>query len=390
MPLTPTFTAGATVLCTGATSTYTATATNSSSITYSILNGTGASIDANTGLVSSVTGDFTVVATAANVCGATTTANRAVTLNANVTASIVIVSNLGNSITPGANVTFTSTPTNGGTTPIYQWKKNGSNVGMNQATYTDATLANNDVVKCEMTSNATCASPTIATSNDITIEVCNCSPTCSPLPTAAGSYDGAISYTDPGTGVTHYCDAAGRLLLSTKPVTTAISILPSAVHIKIGATPVTTYSQWCGEPSTSLNRCMMLSGTGNALINRWWHIDEPTTPVVTPSSRLQVSFYVKKSEYDALNTEISTNAGTPLTATTALRLYVPKLSTSLVPYAAPSLILFNKFDMIINNAANSFAPGTTTWKQTMFQNDTIIQAVFNVSSTKNSGGIGKF
>ena len=76
---TPTFTAGATTLCVGGTSTYTATATNSTSITYSILGGTGASIDPATGIVSAVTGNFTVIATAAG-CNGPTTSNRMVTV----------------------------------------------------------------------------------------------------------------------------------------------------------------------------------------------------------------------------------------------------------------------------------------------------------------------
>jgi surface protein len=171
LPSTPTFTAGAVTLCTGATSTYTATAANSSSITYSILNGTGASIDVSTGVVSNITGNFTVVATAANTCNATTTANRAVVINANVTPSVSIAASPSGAITPGTSVTFTATPTNGGATPAYQWKKGNTNVGTNNGAYTEATLANNDIITCQMTSNATCLSSTTATSNTITMIV---------------------------------------------------------------------------------------------------------------------------------------------------------------------------------------------------------------------------
>jgi hypothetical protein len=47
-----------------------------------------------------------------------------------------------------------------GTAPVYQWKVNGINVGTNSNTLTIDTLQNNDVVSCELTSNATCiASP---------------------------------------------------------------------------------------------------------------------------------------------------------------------------------------------------------------------------------------
>jgi hypothetical protein len=85
--------------------------------------------------------------------------------------TVTIAADPGNSITPGTSVTFTATPTNGGSTPAYQWKVNGTNVGTDQATYTSTTLANGDVVTCEMTSNDPCADPATAMSNEITMEV---------------------------------------------------------------------------------------------------------------------------------------------------------------------------------------------------------------------------
>ena len=75
------------------------------------------------------------------------------------------------SICYGTSVTFTATPTNGGSGPSYQWKLNGSNVGTNSATYSNSGLANGDIVSCVMTSNASCASPTNATSNSISMTV---------------------------------------------------------------------------------------------------------------------------------------------------------------------------------------------------------------------------
>jgi len=93
-----------------------------------------------------------------------------VTVTANVTPSVSIAANPGSTICSGTSVTFTATPTNGGT-PSYQWKKNGVNVGTNSSIYTDAGLANTDVITCVMTSTATCASPANATSNAITMTV---------------------------------------------------------------------------------------------------------------------------------------------------------------------------------------------------------------------------
>jgi len=74
-----------------------------------------------------------------------------------------------NGICQGTSVTFTATLVNGGSSPGYQWKKNGVNIsGATNSTYTYAP-ANNDAITCELTSNATCISNTTATSNTINI-----------------------------------------------------------------------------------------------------------------------------------------------------------------------------------------------------------------------------
>jgi len=77
----------------------------------------------------------------------------------------------GYNICAGTPVTFTATPTNGGTTPAYQWKVNGVNTGTNSAVFT-YTPVNNDVVKCILTSSIiVCVASNPATSNSITMIV---------------------------------------------------------------------------------------------------------------------------------------------------------------------------------------------------------------------------
>src|SRR6185295_9471899 len=71
----------------------------------------------------------------------------------------------------GLTATFTATPFNGGTTPAYQWKVNGSNVGTNSPTYTTTTLTNGQIVTCVMTSNLVGVTGNPATSNSITMTV---------------------------------------------------------------------------------------------------------------------------------------------------------------------------------------------------------------------------
>ncbi|UPT68461.1 MAG: T9SS type A sorting domain-containing protein [Sphingobacteriales bacterium JAD_PAG50586_3] len=163
---TPTFTAGATSLCTNGASTYTATATNSTGITYSIVGGTGATINPTTGVVSNVTGNFTVRATATGTCGSPTTADRAVT----VTSSLTITQN-PQSVTPCFNGDATFTVTAVGSNLQYQWLFNGNPVGTNSASYTvtNATVANNGNYSVSITSDCGNATSTIATLNVLPI-----------------------------------------------------------------------------------------------------------------------------------------------------------------------------------------------------------------------------
>lgn len=75
---------------------------------------------------------------------------------------------------PNASVTFTATPTHGGTNPAYQWYLNGTAIsGATKSTFTGATLSNNDEVSCVLTSSLSCATTPTATSNTITMKVSN-------------------------------------------------------------------------------------------------------------------------------------------------------------------------------------------------------------------------
>ena len=76
-----------------------------------------------------------------------------------------------NTVCAGTSVTFTATPAYPGSTPVYQWKVNGVNVGSNSDTYSYVPL-NGDVVSCVLTSSlTTCVSNNPATSNSVTMTV---------------------------------------------------------------------------------------------------------------------------------------------------------------------------------------------------------------------------
>jgi hypothetical protein len=103
---------------------------------------------------------------------ATLTSNSiTMTVNPVLTPTIAITANPNTPVCAGTPVTFTATITNGGPAPAYQWYVNGNPVGSNQDTYTDNGLNDADVITCELTSNATCASPATLSSNSITMTV---------------------------------------------------------------------------------------------------------------------------------------------------------------------------------------------------------------------------
>jgi hypothetical protein len=112
-------------------------------------------------------------------------------------ASVTIAASPSGPVCSGASITFTATPVNGGTIPVYQWKKGSTIVGTNSPTYTVSNLTNGSLIKCVMTSNASVCGTTTATSNTITANI-------SPLPTA----------TITPTGPTTFCSGANACTLN--------------------------------------------------------------------------------------------------------------------------------------------------------------------------------
>jgi hypothetical protein len=75
-----------------------------------------------------------------------------------------------NPVVAGLPVTFNATPNNEGSTPSYQWKVNGFNMGANQPVFTYVPV-NGDVVSCVLTSSLSCTSGNPAVSNLVVMQV---------------------------------------------------------------------------------------------------------------------------------------------------------------------------------------------------------------------------
>jgi len=140
------------------------------------VNGSNQGINSSTFSSSSFNnGDVvTCVITSSNVCAfpATSTSNSiTVSLLPTVVPDVTISSDASGAVCAGTSVTFTAIASNGGTSPVYQWKLNGNNIGASSNSFSSGYLNNGDVVSCVLTSNVACATPQNDTSNSIAVSI---------------------------------------------------------------------------------------------------------------------------------------------------------------------------------------------------------------------------
>jgi hypothetical protein len=307
--------ATATTICSGTNVTFTATPTNGGTPSYQWkLNGTNVGANSATYQNATLANNdvITVVMTSSLTCVTQSTATSnaiTITVSSTVTPSVSIVAT-ATTICSGTNVTFTATPANGGATPSYQWKLNGTNVGTNSPTYQNASLANNNVVTVVMTSSSGCASPSTATSNAITMTVTSpvapsvsiaasattiCAGaivtfTATPINGGTPSYQWKLNGNNTGTNSATYQNSTlannevvtvvmtSSLACVTQSTATsnAITMTVAAAQTWIGVTSTdwNTVSNWCGGipssttdviiPSSAPNMPNLGAGTGTA------------------------------------------------------------------------------------------------------------------------------
>lgn len=126
---------------------------------------TGTSVQAFAG---STSGQVQVTAYASCASSATSSLTTNVATSVNPSVSVATSSP---AICQGVPTTFTATPTNGGTSPSYVWKKNGNVVIGAGSSYTDYGLVNGDQISVLLASNASCRTTDSVVSNVITASV---------------------------------------------------------------------------------------------------------------------------------------------------------------------------------------------------------------------------
>lgn len=149
-------------ICAGTAVTFTTSQTNGgTSPAYQwLINGSPAGANISSFNSSSLNnGDVVnVILTSNATCVSTPTVSASITMTVSpmVNPSVIISAN-NNNICAGTTVTFTTSQTNGGTNPTYQWLVNGNPVGTNNSSYNSSSLNNGDVINVILTTNANCA-----------------------------------------------------------------------------------------------------------------------------------------------------------------------------------------------------------------------------------------
>jgi PKD repeat protein len=116
-------------------------------------------------------GNYTISLVATNSFGSNTETKAAfIQVDASINPSVQITAN-ANSWCAGQNAIFTATSTAGGTSPSYQWKLNGLNVGTNSNSFSSVGLTQGDIISLALTSNDPCALNPVTTSNSISIVI---------------------------------------------------------------------------------------------------------------------------------------------------------------------------------------------------------------------------
>jgi len=351
--------------CAGSSATFTATPTNGGATpTYQWKIG-ATNVGTNSPTFTSTTlangNVVTCVMTSNATCASpnpVTSNSITMTVNPIITPSVSIVLTSGtNPECSGASATFTATPTNGGTTPSYQWKIGATNVGTNSSTFTTTTLANGNVVTCVMTSNAACASPNPVTSNSITMTV---NPTITPSVT--------ISLT---SGTNPECSGAS----ATFTATPANGGTTPSYQWKIGATNVGTNSTTFTSTTLANGNvvtCVMTSNATCASPNPVTSnsITMTVNPILAPSVSIALSSGTNPEcsgasatftatptnggttpsyQWKIGATNVGTNSSTFTTTTLANGNVVTCVMTSNATCASPNPVTSNSITMTVNS-----------------------------------------
>lgn len=264
-------------ICSGTSVTFSAIPTNggASPVYQWILNGTPVGTNSASYTNSSLAnGDQVVCTFTSNASCASPVTASSNTISINVSTSVtpsVSISAPSVTVCAGSPISFTAAPSNGGSSPSYQWQVNGANTGSNSPNYSSTGLNDQDVVTCVLTSSDACASPTTAVSNSLTITVNNVltpsvSISANPGNTVCSgtSVTFSASATNGGTPVYQWFKNAGAIGTNASTYTDGALVTGDLISCTM------TSNANCASPTSALSQTITM--TVNAI---------PATPTVT-------------------------------------------------------------------------------------------------------------
>jgi len=276
------------------------------------------------------------------------------TVSSSLSPSITISSSASGVICAGTFVTFTSTATNPGSLPVYQWKVNGVTVGSG-TTYTYAP-SNGDSVRCILTSSLLCAAPATASSSTIFMTVASSSTlptvTINAMPGSTVCSGTAVTYTATTTtggatpyyqwkvnginvgsgGYTYtYTPANGDLvscqLTSSAPCITTTTALSNTMSMTTTPvlTPTISITGPVGKiPGSTVTLNATVANAGSSYSIEWMNYGVTFSTTSVPTTT-----YTKTTGTDVITAKVaSTSAGCYDTTTSAIIL-VQALSTAI-------------------------------------------------------------
>jgi subtilisin family serine protease len=171
-PAVATFTSSATTICAGSSVSFNAAgSTYQDGLVWSFANGSPSSVTNNTtpSVVFNTAGTHQVTLTIkGGGCSDIRSSTASITVNENETPTVSLSSN---TTMPGVPVTFTANATNGGTNPVFDFKRNGTTVQSGSTnTWSIDALEGGDEISCTLTANKSCVTSSSATSNTITMD----------------------------------------------------------------------------------------------------------------------------------------------------------------------------------------------------------------------------
>jgi len=388
-------TSGTNPTCTGGSVTFTATPTNGGTPSYQWkVNGVNAGTNSATFTTTTLTNGqiVTCVMTSTAVCAVPATAtSNAITMtvsSALVPAVAIALTTGSNPMCTGASATFTATPTNGGTTPSYQWKVNGVNAGTNSATFTTTTLTTGQIVTCVMTSTAACANPLTATSNAITVAVASSfTPSVSIAETTgANPICSGIAATFTATPTNGGTPTYQWLLSGVNAGTNSPTFTTSALTNGQIVTCVMTSSLSCANPTTATSNAITMTVNPSVTPTITIAITAGTNPKCSGASTTYTATITNGGtatyQWQRNGANVGTNSAVYTTTNNTNNAVITCILTSTAPCASPNPVTSNAITMIV---ANTLVPSVTI-AQTAGTNPMCAGASATFTATPTNGG----